>query len=363
MADDLGEKTELPTQRRLFEARERGQVAKSTDLAAGIDLVGAFILILLFGTPLTLAMAGMVSFLLDDRASGALISSDGPMLEHTVRWAGTHAGLLMLPALVIMFIVAFIAQIVQVGWVVSSESISPKLDKLDPIKGFSRVFGMKNVIKTLLGIVKMAAVTGVAVGVSMHEWPKVVALAALEAHLIWPAIAGILARLIAWLLAVLLIVGILDYAYQRWTHTSELKMTKQQVKDEHRSMDGDPEIKGRRLRMARQIAMQRVNQTVPKADVVVTNPTHFSVALKYDPKTMAAPKVIAKGADEMAFRIREVAAAHRVPIVERPPLARALYAGVPVGRQISPEQYEAVAEILAYVYRLENREAGKDRAA
>lgn len=363
MADDLGEKTELPTQRRLFEARERGQVAKSTDLAAGIDLVGAFILILLFGTPLTLAMAGMVSFLLDDRASGSLISTEGPMLEQTVRWAGTHAGLLMLPALVIMFVIALGAQIVQVGWVVSSESITPKLDKLDPLKGFGRVFGMKNVIKTLLGVIKMVAVTGVVVGVSMAEWPKVAALATLEAHLIWPAIAGVLTRLLTWLLAVLLIVGILDYAFQRWTHTSELKMTKQQVKEEQRSMDGDPEVKGRRLRMARQIAMQRVNQTVPKADVVVTNPTHFSVALKYDPKTMAAPKVIAKGADEMAFRIREIAAAHRVPIVERPPLARALYAGVPVGKQIAPEQYEAVAEILAYVYRLENREAGKDRAA
>lgn len=363
MADDLGERTELPTQRRLQEAREQGQVVKSTDLAAGIDLVGAFILILLFGTPLTLALAGIVSFLLDDRASGTLVRTDGPMLGETIAWASTHTGLLLLPAILIMFVIAFGANVMQVGLLVSGESITPKLDKLDPIKGFGRVFAIKNVIKTLLGLVKMSAVTAVAVTVTMQEWPKVVALTTLEAQLIWPAIAGILTRLLIWLLLILLVVGVLDYAYQRWTHTRDLRMTKQQIKDEQRSMDGDPEIKGRRLRLARQIAMQRVNQTVPKADVIVTNPTHFSVALKYDPKTMAAPKVIAKGADEMAFRIREVAAAHRVPIVERPPLARALYAGVPVGKQVSPEHYEAVAEILAYVYRLENRQAGKDRAA
>ncbi len=362
MADELGERTEMPTPRRLQEARERGQVAKSTDLAAGIDLVGAFVLLLLLGAPLTFALAGMLRHLLDDRASGSIINADSPLLGDTIAWAGAHAGVLLLPALVVMFIIALAAQIVQVGWVVTGEPISPKFDKLDPVKGFSRVFGMKNFVKTLLGVLKMSAVAGVTLGVAISEWPKVIALAALEAHLIWPAIAGILIRLLAWLLAILIILGILDYAYQRWTHLSELKMTKQQVKDEQRSMDGDPEVKGRRLRMARQIALQRVNQTVPKADVVVTNPTHFSVALKYDPKTMAAPKVVAKGADDMAFRIREIAAAHRVPIVERPPLARALFAGVPVGKQIAPEHYEAVAEILAYVYRLENRQTDGARA-
>ena len=134
-------------------------------------------------------------------------------------------------------------------------------------------------------------------------------------------------------------------------------MTRQEVKDEQRRMEGDLEVKGRRLRMARQIALQRIRQAVPRADVVVTNPTHFAVALQYEAGSMSAPRVVAKGADFLAFRIREIAAAANVPIVERPPLARALYQGVPVGRQIAPEFYEAVAEILAYVYRLNGKAA------
>jgi flagellar biosynthetic protein FlhB len=164
-------------------------------------------------------------------------------------------------------------------------------------------------------------------------------------------------ELVLWLLPLYLSIGLIDYMYQRWQHTRDLRMTRQEVQDERRSSEGDPEVKRRRLRMAYEIALHRIRTEVPRADVVVTNPTHFAVALRYDAATMAAPRVTAKGADLMAFRVRETAAANSVPVVERAPLARALYWGVDVGREVRPEHYEAVAEVLAYVYRAAGRAA------
>ncbi|MHC5023403.1 MAG: EscU/YscU/HrcU family type III secretion system export apparatus switch protein, partial [Planctomycetota bacterium] len=158
--------------------------------------------------------------------------------------------------------------------------------------------------------------------------------------------------------AVLLLLGFIDFFYQKWKHTQDLRMTKQQVKDEMKQAEGDPEVKKRRLRMQQQIAMQRINASVPKADVVVTNPEHIAVALQYDANRMNAPRVVAKGADFLALRIRQIAVQHGIPVVERKPLARALYREVPVGREVPPEFYQAVAEILAYVYRLGGRVAG-----
>lgn len=357
MADDLGERTEAPTGRRLFEARQKGQVAKSPDLGAGIDLVGAFVLLLVFGAPVTAALAGMLRFLLDSRESGQVLRDPGGAIADLCKWAAAHTGIIIAPFLLIMFVIAALAQFLQVGWLLTGEPIMPKLTKINPLAGVQRLFGLRNLVKTGLGLIKMTVITVVAVYLVISEWEKVAALATLDVRAIWLAVIEILTRVLIWLLAILFIIGVVDYAYQRWQHTRDLKMTKQQVKEEQRSMDGDPEIKGRRMRMAREIALQRVKSAVPKADVIVTNPTHFAVALQYDPKTMTAPKVVAKGADFLAFRIREIAAAHKIPIVERPPLARALYASAPVGKQISPEYYEAVAEILAYVYRLENRES------
>jgi flagellar biosynthesis protein FlhB len=159
------------------------------------------------------------------------------------------------------------------------------------------------------------------------------------------------------LAVILLVLAIIDYAFQRWKREADLKMSKQELKEELKRMDGDPLVKQRRARVARQLAMQRIAAAVPKADVIVTNPTHFAVALQYESGDMRAPKVVAKGADYMAMRIRQLAAVHGVPIVERKALARALYAGVEVGQEIPPEHYTAVAEILAYVYRLGERKS------
>lgn len=355
MAEELGEKTELPTQRKRDDTRQKGQTAKSPDLGAGIDLVGGFLLLLFLGSFLFAGLGGIVRYVLDDRASGAAFQAG--KIQELILWCASHGGMLAAPFLLITFAVTLLAQFIQVGWLFTLQPLEPKLDKLNPLSGIKRILGPRNAVKTAVSIVKLVVVGTVAFALIIDEWDKIAQLAVLDVQAGYAAMLDILIRILTWVLALLLIIGIVDYAYQRWQQTQDLKMTKREVKDEHRSMDGDQEIKGRRLRMARQMALQRLKQSVPKADVIVTNPTHFSVALQYDPKTMAAPKVVAKGADLMAFRIREIAAAHRIPIVERPPLARALYAGVPVGKTISAEHYEAVAEILAYVYRLQNKAA------
>lgn len=355
MADDLGERTQAPSGRKREDAREQGQVAKSPDLSAGIDLWAAFILLLVFGAPLAAGLAGMLRYLLDDRDSGVLLRGEG--VGDLCRWAAQNTVIVGAPILGILFVVTLLAQVVQVGWHPTLTPLMPRLDRLDPLKGLGRLFGTRNAVKTLTGVVKLALVGSVVSFVVMSDWEKMIALAQLDVRSMWAAIMEILTRLLMWVLAVLLSIGLADYTYQRWQLTKDLMMTRQEVKEEHRSMEGDAETKGRRMKIARQIAMQRMAKNVPRANVIVTNPTHYAVALQYDPATMSSPRVVAKGADFMAMRIREIAAAHKIPIVERAPLARALYAGVPVGKQIKPEFYEAVAEILAYVYRLQGKAA------
>lgn len=355
MADDLGEKTQAPSGRKREEARDQGQVARSQDLGAGIDLWAAFILLLVFGTPLAAGLAGMLRYLLDDRDSGAMLRGEG--MGDLCRWVAQNTIIIAAPILLILFVITFLAQVVQVGWHPTLMPLMPKLDRLDPLKGVQRLFGLRNSVRTLTGIIKMTLVGAIVTYVVMSDWERIIALAQLDVRSMWTVIMAIITRLLIWTLAALLVIGLADYFYQRWQLTKDLMMTRQEVKEEHRSMEGDAETKGRRMKIARQMAMQRMAKAVPKANVIVTNPTHYAVALQYDPATMSSPKVVAKGADFMAMRIREIAAAHKIPIVERPPLARALYSGVPVGKHIRPEFYEAVAEILAYVYRLQGKSA------
>jgi flagellar biosynthetic protein FlhB len=212
-------------------------------------------------------------------------------------------------------------------------------------------------MRFVMSIGKLLIIGAMAAVVVLRDIPSILHLADLDANQILPA-AGHLVFLLALKLAVLLLLlALLDYAFQRWQHERDMRMTKEEVKEEMKRMEGDPLVKQRRSRVARQLAMQRLSSAVPHADVVVTNPTHFAVALRYDGQTMQAPKVVAKGADYLAARIRQLAVINGVPMVERKELARALYRDVEVGQQIPPQFYSAVAEILAYVYRLSGRSA------
>lgn len=350
MAEELGERTELPTSRRRQEARDEGRVAKSTDFAACIDLVGALILLVVMGGFIMTGLGVLTRRTLEGQTPGEVVSVDSikPLVTQAMIDAGVIAG----PLLLAMFIVGVLSHYVQVGWHISLAPLTPKLSRLNPAEGVKKFFNLRNVVKTVVSCLKLCVIALVAAMVIRKHLPAIAALPRLGAAPALYKALLICVELTAWLLALMLVIGIADLLYQRWQFTRDLRMTRQEVKDERRSVDGDPDVKARRMRMARDIALQRLQQAVPKADVIVTNPTHFSVALQYDQATMRAPRVVAKGADEMAFRIRQLAIASGVPMVERPPLARGLYWSARVGQEIKPEFYEAVAEVLAYVYRL-----------
>jgi flagellar biosynthetic protein FlhB len=355
MAEELGERTELPTGRRLSEARSQGQVAKSQDLASAIDLIGALVLIATCGGGAVASMGVLLRRVLQNEVPGNPL--DPGSVRPLLIWAGGRLAWILVPALIAMFIIACLSHIVQVGWLYTTKPIQPDVTRLNPFAGIRKLFNTRNLVKSGVNTVKLAVAGSIAYRVFRGQLPEMAALPALGMVQGLYKMATMGLHLAMWLLALFLVIGVADYLFQRWQHTKDLKMTRQEVKEERRSSEGDPEVKARRFRMAREIALQRIQQAVPKADVVVTNPTHFSVALQYDSQTMHAPRVVAKGADFLAFRIRHVAIAGGVPIVERPPLARGLYWGVEVGQEISPEFYEAVAEVLAYVYRLKGRAA------
>jgi len=272
-------------------------------------------------------------------------------------WISVEGVKLAGPALLAMFAVSLLGNIVQVGWHITTEPLAPKINRLNPLSGMKKLFNARNMMKTGVNTVKLSLVALVAAVLVRKDLPQIAALPALSLARAMYKIGLLAGELVSWLLAIFLAIGVADYLFQRWKHTEDLRMTKQEVKDERRNMEGDPEMKSRRFRMAREIAMQRIRHAVPKAEVIVTNPTHFSVALQYDSGKMGAPRVVAKGADDIAFRIREIAIASGVPLVERPPLARGLYWGVEVGQEIRPQFYEAVAEVLAYVYRIKGKAA------
>jgi flagellar biosynthesis protein FlhB len=343
MAEDLGERTEMPTSRRLREARDRGQIAKSQDLGVVLALIGAAIVLAIMGWHLFDALGGLTRQLLswNDDDPATAFGSSKEWVASTVLWSGGELLLVMLPILLALGFVNLLAQFVQVGPLLSTTLLAPKFDRLNPASGLSRLVSRRSVAKAIGDAFKVAALT-------IQQLPGLLALDVLAGVSV---LVRLIAKTVAIILVVMLIISLLDFWYQRWQHTRDLKMTKQEVKDEHRSMEGDPEMKGRRLRMAREMVTQRIRQRVPAADVVVTNPTHFAVALKYE-DDMIAPVVVAKGADYLALRIREIAAANNVPIVERPPLARALYHTVDLDSPVPSSLYAAVAEVLAFAYRL-----------
>jgi flagellar biosynthetic protein FlhB len=355
VAEDLGEKTEQPTARKLSDARDKGQVAKSQDLAAAVMLLAAVVIFVAFGSTLMTTLGGVMRRLLEDDTLGN--PTHATSIPAAITWVSMKSVYLLVPLMLLMAVVAYLSQVTQVGLLFTMSPIKPKLDKINPISGAKKLFSKRNLVKAIVNFGKLIVALVVAVLVCSRHIEAVTSLPRLEVAPALYKIALICLELAIWLLLVLLLLAVVDLIYQRWQHIQDLKMTKQETKDERRSVEGDPEVKKRRMRMAQEIALQRIQSAVPDADVVVTNPTHVSVAIKYDAATMRAPRLVAKGADFLALRIRTVARECGVHIVERPPLARALYAAVDVGSEISPEHYEAVAEILAYVYRLEGRAA------
>jgi flagellar biosynthetic protein FlhB len=353
MAEEFGEKTEAPTPRRRQEAREQGNIARSTDLTSACVVLGTMVMLKWYGRGLVSALKNLMHEMLSipslsDWSSGGAITS--------LARAMISAGIALAPVFAGVMLIAIAVNLAQVGLVFSGKRLQPNFGALNPVRGAGKLFGggqgpfhlLMNLLKlALVGAVAYSAIHGRLVEVIGSQNTTFAQAFGLGAELIY-TIAIRLGLL-------LLLLAIIDYAYQRYRIEQDLKMTKQEVKEEMRRMEGDPQTKQRRKQIAMQIAMQRLKKDVPKADVIVTNPTEFAVALQYDAASMHAPKVVAKGRGYMAMRIRELAIAHGVPILERKPLARALYKLVQVGQEIPEQFYAAVAEILAYVYELSGK--------
>jgi flagellar biosynthetic protein FlhB len=351
MPESLGEKTEQATPRKLEISRRQGQVPKSQDLTAGVALVVGTLVMLLYGGAVMERFALMLRAVFENEIAGSPYYSGDA--GDSFRAAMTTVVLTVLPVMIVAFLASYVSQFIQVGWLFTLKPVQPKFEKLNPQKGIKRIFEPKNAVKTLVSIVKLTVAIGLTWALMAGRLGRLASLPAMPLRAAAWMVGVTIFEVAALLSVLLLIIGILDWFYQKWQYKRDQRMTKQEVKDERRSMEGDVEVKRQRHRMYQEIIRNQIRGATPEADVIVTNPTHFSVAIKYDDETMAAPTVTAKGADLLAFQIRQIAEKHGVPIVERPPLARALYHGTEVGQQIAPEHYAAVAELLAYVYRLD----------
>lgn len=355
MADVAADRTEPATPKRLEEARNKGQVPFSRDVSGTLVLAVAFLLAL---SPLAAALA--TSVVEQSRAlwggyevhPRTLADFHALLLAHLGRTAAAGA-----PLLGLILLAGLLGSLVQVGPLFSTEAVAFKLDKIDPVKGLKRLVSPERAMELLKNLVKLVLVLGVSWLVLAPALSRILGLYLANVREALVAM-GVLSRtLVAQLLIVLIALAALDLLWVRWRHQQRLKMTKQEVRDELRQREGDPEIR-QRMRSQRHLSHQRMLAEVAKSDVVVRNPDHYAVALRYERQAMASPQVIAKGRNQVALRILEAARRHGVPVVENAPLARLLYRTTRVGREIPEALYEAVAEVLAYVYRVDRRRAG-----
>ena len=360
--DTPGEKTEPATPKRKEEAREKGQVAKSQDLSAAISLLVGFSAIKILGPWL----GGHIldAFKYPFQALHVSIDSQQGEIAKTLNGSSV-VFLILLPLIIIFLIIAIAVPALQVGWKLSPKAFELDFNKMNPISGMKKIVGMRGLMKMLTGIAKISIVSVVLFFFISGEMPRIMEYIGVfdyQNNNAGPPIVYLMDRL-CWLGiyagATLTVVAIIDYAYQKWQLEQDLKMSKQEVKDEMKNMEGDPLIKRKRLERARDMAQRRMENAVPEADVVVTNPTHYSCALRYSDMD-AAPRLLAKGVDRLALRIREIATENKVPIVEKPELARALYRWVEVDELIPDKYWKSVAEVLAYVYQMD--ESRKKRA-
>ncbi len=352
MADDLGDKTEEPTERRRKETREKGNVARSQDLNAAGVLLAAAAAMRFLGPGVVETLQTLLKTYLTPRDWSDL---SGPMVSE-IFWdiAGSLAAG-TLPFMIAMAAAALALNLVQVGFFATTEPLVPKFSRLNPLEGIKRIFSIAGLMKLAVSIGKIAIVTTIAVWFTSVELGHLLATVNYDTAVFFADLGSSMVTLAFQLAAALVILALLDYGFQLWKFNKDIMMTKQEVRDEMKNMEGDPLIRQRRRDAHRKLATAQQMRQVQDADVVVTNPTELAVAIKYDAETMNAPVVVAKGAGHLAARIRQIAAEHGVPIVEKKPLAQVLYKNVKPGMPIPAELYETVAEILAYVYRLSGK--------
>jgi flagellar biosynthetic protein FlhB len=360
MAEHSGDKSFEPTQHRRQQAREKGQVAFSHDLGSAVLLFVSALLLLMLGGAVAEFSANLMRHQLGE--VGDLAPNHGTMLSE---WRTIGFGMtgVLLPILGLMLFGGVLVSILQVGFLWVPEKLAPDLSRLNPLQGFSRIFSLAGTARLGFGLFKVLIVSMVAWAVLWSRREEILRSTALDMWQLSSFLVDVSLRTTLWIGLALVILAIFDYGLQRWKYEQDLRMTHQEIREEMKNLQGDPQIIARRRAVQRQMVLNRIGSAVPRADVIVTNPTELAVAIQYDPLEMAAPIVVAKGAGVLAARIRKLALDHNIPIVERKPLAQLLYKNVKIGRPIPAQSYAAVAEVLAYVYQLKGKKLRMPPAA
>ena len=352
MADDTGDKTEEATPRRREEARKQGNVPLSKDLSVATLMLASAGTLLILGPGLAANSIGVLSQPFADGLETTLQRPDALRLAGASVLAMAQVAL---PSLVALWVAALLANVLQVGFLWSPEALQPKPSRLNPVTNAQNILSSRALAKLTASLLKLAVLAGLATWLAVDMLPGFLTLPSFSIGEAASSVGESIGWLAVWLAIALLVLALLDVAFQRWKYAEDLKMTKQEVRDEMKNMDGDPLMRHRRREAHRKLAEAKDLAAVPEADVILTNPTHYSIAIRYDAATMPAPVVVAKGVDAMALRIREIAREHSVPILERPELARRLWRDVKSGQSIPLDLYETFVEILAYVYRLSGK--------
>ncbi len=349
---DQGERSEEATQQRREDYRKRGQVAQTREFSAVLLLFASVLLI------------GLMSRFFLQQINELFYMSFGDELATTVRqgvqigsiasFAVSRLAYIILPIMGIYWVVGFASSILQVGFIYNEEALQVRWERLDPVAGFQKMLSLRALLEGFKACLKMTVILGLCYLLLRDHISQLPNLMHFSIGQIMQFLGSLTVRLLSGVGFFMLVLASADYFYQRWDMEKQMRMTKQEIKEEHKSREGDPMIRARIKRIQREMASKRMMGEVPKADVIVTNPTHIAVAIKYD-DTMVAPTVIAMGAENIAAKIRELAKEHNIPIVENKPLARAIFKTMKIGQQIPRELYTAIAEVLSYVYRLRKK--------
>lgn len=349
-----GEKTEPATDKKLRDARDEGKVAKSKELTAAFDLIVLFLVLKVFMSFVGEKLLGFFSYIynrMPDFLNETQKDMSSVIVRNFMNDIILQFLLTCLPFFIFGVVVTILVSIVQVGWKVTTKPMAPKLDKFNPINGFKRIFSKDAIFELIKSVLKIGVILYMAYSSIKSHQNDIFILYELPLKRAVALVGDIIINTGLKISIVYLIVGILDYIYNKHKFNEDMKMTKQEVKDEFKNTEGDPAIKGQQRKRMQEASQRRMMQDVPKADVVITNPTHFAVAIKYDADTNQAPVVTAKGQDYVAMKIKEIARDNNIRIVENKPLARMLFHNVELGAEIPPELYQSVAEILAMIYK------------
>ncbi|MCI8339113.1 MAG: flagellar biosynthesis protein FlhB [Lachnospiraceae bacterium] len=352
---DGGEKTEEPTAKKLEDARKKGQASRSNDLTTAVSLLVFFVILRFY---LGYLGNGLLSTYNNYYKHISEFTDEPFNLQMSCSFMGEaiiDIAMLVLPFFVFSFVATVLVLLVQVKWKVSFEPMKPDLKRFDPISGMKRLFSKDKLMQLLTSTAKIIVMTVVVYNYLQDKWNYIMDMYHYSLPQAIALVGDVIVNIGLRISLFFFIIGMGDLIYQKWKFHNDMKMTKQEVKDEYKNQEGDPKVKGQQKQRMRQASQRRMMQELPQADVVITNPTHLAVAIKYDKEKYDAPVVLAKGADYLAEKIKETARQNKIEIVENKPLARMLYHNVDIGEQIPPELYQMVAEVLAYVYGLQGK--------